>query len=219
MNNVRLYGPNWSAYTRTARLALIEKGVDHALVEVDFSKGAMPPEQLARQPFGKVPALEHGDFIIYETSAICRYVDSAFQGPLLQPVEARELGRMAQIIGIIDAYLSVEIRMGIVNEGLIKPMMGTSGDQHRLDEAYTATLAGLDALSHCVGSGKFLVGDSITLADLHAAPLFDYLALTPRGNDAIDSQQKLRRWWDFIAKRASITDTQPDLAVFSPLAS
>jgi len=190
MNNVKLYGPGWSAYTRTARLALIEKGIDYELVDVDFSSGVMPPTQLARQPFGKVPALKHDDFMLYETSAICRYIERAFDGPPLEPDKPRDVGRMAQIVAIIDAYLSAEIRLGLVNEGLIKPMMGASGDQVRFEKAYSATLAGL------------------------AAPLFHYLARAPRGNEAIDSQTNLRRWWDFIAKRPSITNTQPNLTVF-----
>ena len=71
MTDVTLYGPRWSAYTRTAILALMEKGVAHEVEEVDFSGGkGMPPEHLARHPFAKVPALRHGDFWLYETSAI-----------------------------------------------------------------------------------------------------------------------------------------------------
>ena len=65
-----LYGPGYSTYTRAARLAMEEKGVDYDLVEVDFIGGGMPEEQLARQPFGKVPAFEHDGLMLYETSAI-----------------------------------------------------------------------------------------------------------------------------------------------------
>ena len=51
-----LHGPDYSTYARTARLALEEKGVSYELDHVDFLQGGMPAEQLARQPFGKVPA-------------------------------------------------------------------------------------------------------------------------------------------------------------------
>ena len=50
-----VYGPAYSTYTRTVRLALEEKGVDYDLVEVDLIAGAtQAPEHLARHPFGKV---------------------------------------------------------------------------------------------------------------------------------------------------------------------
>ncbi|MGH6691405.1 MAG: glutathione S-transferase N-terminal domain-containing protein, partial [Gammaproteobacteria bacterium] len=77
-----VYGPAYSTYTRTVRLALEEKGVDHDLVEVDLIAGATKAaEHLARHPFGKVPAFEHDGFALYETDAITRYVNEVFPGP------------------------------------------------------------------------------------------------------------------------------------------
>ncbi len=61
------------------------------------------PEYLARQPFAKVPAFEHDGFRIYETSAIMRYVDEAFDGPALQPADAKGRAIMEQAISVIDS--------------------------------------------------------------------------------------------------------------------
>jgi len=215
MRNVRLYGPNWSAYVRTARLALIEKGVEYDLVEVDFSNGKMPAAQLARQPFGKVPALDHDDFQLYETTAICRYVDAAFPGPNLQPSEPRLLARMAQIIALLDAYVSAEVRLGIVNEGLIKPLMNLETDQDRLEQSVHSVKSGLRALSECTVEGELLIGNSLTLADLHAAPLFAYLIQTPGGTELIATQPTLESWWSNMSTRPSILNTVPDLSAFT----
>jgi glutathione S-transferase len=58
-----LYGPAYSTYTRTARLALEEKGVAYDLREVDTLAGeGQRAEHLARHPWGKVPILEHDGF-------------------------------------------------------------------------------------------------------------------------------------------------------------
>lgn len=55
-----IYGPAYSTYARTVRLALEEKGVGYDPVEVDLlGEPAQAPEHLARHPFGKVPAFEH----------------------------------------------------------------------------------------------------------------------------------------------------------------
>ena len=40
MTNPTVYGPTYSAYTRTARLALEEKGVAYDLVDVAMIEGA-----------------------------------------------------------------------------------------------------------------------------------------------------------------------------------
>src|SRR5690606_33774354 len=61
-----VYGPAYSTYTRTCRLALEEKGADYDLVEVDIFSGAnTTPEHLARHPFGKVPAFAHDGLELY----------------------------------------------------------------------------------------------------------------------------------------------------------
>ena len=62
MSKPILYGPAYSTYTRSARLAMEEKGVDYDLVEVDFLQGPMPAEQIERHPFARVPAFEHDGF-------------------------------------------------------------------------------------------------------------------------------------------------------------
>lgn len=54
----RLFEADYSVYVRVARLALIEKGVDHELVPVDaFLADGLPGWYLDLQPFGRIPAL------------------------------------------------------------------------------------------------------------------------------------------------------------------
>ncbi|HEU5294661.1 MAG TPA: glutathione S-transferase N-terminal domain-containing protein, partial [Burkholderiaceae bacterium] len=105
MAGVNLYGLARSVYTRIARLALEEKGAAYTLHEVEiFGPDGVPAEHRARHPFGRIPAFEHDGFWLYETAAITRYVDEAFDGPALQPTQPRERARMNQVIGVIDAY-------------------------------------------------------------------------------------------------------------------
>jgi glutathione S-transferase len=60
MAQVTIYGSQLSTFTRTARMVCVEKDVSYDLVE--FERGS--PALLALQPFGKVPALKHGDFTL-----------------------------------------------------------------------------------------------------------------------------------------------------------
>jgi len=96
-----LHGYHYSVYRRIARLALAEKGVSYQQVEVNPFALPIPADYLALHPFGRVPTLVHDDFVLYETGAITRYVDRAFDGPALQPEQARALARMDQIIAIV----------------------------------------------------------------------------------------------------------------------
>ena len=99
MGDPVLYGLSRSVYTRIARLALEEKGVRYTLEEVEiFDSPGAPAEHLARHPFGRIPAIEHGDFRLYEAQAIVRYIDQAFDGPSLTPADPRAQARMNQVI-------------------------------------------------------------------------------------------------------------------------
>lgn len=100
-----LFGLERRVYTRIVRLALEEKGVPYSLQEVEiFGPGGVPDSHLGRHPFGRIPALQHGAFVIYETSAIGRYIDEAFQGNSLQPPEVQQRARMNQFISVLDSY-------------------------------------------------------------------------------------------------------------------
>jgi glutathione S-transferase len=81
MASIKLLGLRISVYTRIARLALEEKKVDYELQEVDiFADTGPPAEYLECNPFGTIPCLRYGNFSLYETGAICRYVDEMFLG-------------------------------------------------------------------------------------------------------------------------------------------
>ncbi len=74
MSDIVVYGFAPSTYVRTARQALAEKGVDNDLETGEFGSAAL----LELHPFSRIPAFAHGDVRLYETSAIVRYVDEAF---------------------------------------------------------------------------------------------------------------------------------------------
>ena len=71
MANPIVYGPAFSTYVWSARLALAEKGVTHELIEMPFGAQREEPH-LSRHPFAKVPAFEHDGFTLYEAQAIMR---------------------------------------------------------------------------------------------------------------------------------------------------
>jgi glutathione S-transferase len=102
---VQLYGAAYSVYVRAVRLALEEKGVAYELLPVDIFAEEGPPQDYARrQPFLKIPAFQHGDFQLYETDAILRYIAAAFPGPALQPALLRSNARAIQMLSILNAY-------------------------------------------------------------------------------------------------------------------
>jgi glutathione S-transferase len=203
---VVLYGADYSVYARIAHLALHEKGVDHRIEPIDIFKGA-PPGYLQLHPFGKIPVLEHDGFRLYETAAIARYVDEAFPGPALQPDDPRARARMVQIIGILDAYAYRPMIWDIVVERTMAPREGRAADEAKIAAAIPVAEKTLAALSELT-TGPYLLGEQVTLADLHLAPIIAYFRLAPEGQRLLAAAPKIARWWEFIAERPTVQLTR-----------
>ena len=205
-----VYGPAYSTFTRSVRLALEEKGVDYDLEEVNFIEG-WPEEHLARHPFAKVPAFEHNGLSLYESCAIERYVDEAFDGPSLQPTDAGARARMAQITSIIDSYTYGPAIGQVFIQRAVVPMMGGESEEQAISNALPAAEKALTTLNDLAGDGPYLCGSEMSLADLHLAPVFDYFAQIPEGQAMMDKLPNLAAWWDRMKARDSVVKTTPQL--------
>lgn len=205
-----LFGAHYSVYVRIARLSLAEKGVEYDLVPVDiFAKEGPPPGYLDRHPFGRIPAFEHGGFCLYETGAIARYIDEAFEGPKLQPADIRERARCNQLISIADNYAYPQLVWGIYVERVSKPKRGAVTDEAKIAAAIPNAKACLKAISDLMADNPWLAGRQLTLADLYAAAMFDYFLMAPEGKDMVQQFGNLAAWWSHIAARQSMRKTSP----------
>jgi len=212
-----LFGAAYSVYVRIARLALVEKGVAYRLVEVDiFAEGGPSADYLARHPFGRIPAFEHDGFRLYETSAITRYVDEAFTGPALQPTAPKARARVNQVIAILDSYAYRTLVWDIYVERVRAAENGRVTDEARIAAALPRAETCLAALEALMAAGPWLAGPALTLADLHAAPIFAYAVLAPEGRDLLARHEALRRWWERMALRPSMTATRSPLEPAMP---
>lgn len=200
-----LYGADYSVYVRIARLALEEKGVDYELVPVDvFAENGPPGWYLEHHPFGRIPAFEHDGFRLFETGAITRYVDEAFDGPPLQPGGVQNRARMNQIIGLIDCYAY----RAMVWDVAVERLEGKPPSGKRIGAGLRVAGTALKALSTLKAPGEWLLGERISLADLHAAPVVSYFSKVEEGSATLARYPDIDRWFDRLSKRSSFTATE-----------
>ena len=208
---VELYGYKYSVYAWIARLALREKGCAYEWREVNPFAEDVPADYLALHPFKRVPVLVHGDFVVYETSAIARYVDEAFEGTPLQPASPREHARQQQIISVIDSYAYWPLVRQVFSHGVFRQRTGREADPNEVQRGLEAAPRVIGALEELAGGGNFLCGDSMSLADVHLAPMIGYFTLYPDGEMLLDRQYRLARWWAAMSERSTFKETMPDL--------
>jgi glutathione S-transferase len=204
-----VFGAPYSVYVRAVRLALEEKRVAYELVPVDiFAPGGLPADHMNRHPFGKIPAFEHEGFRLYEAGAITRYVNETFGGPSLQPAHPRSRARMTQIISILDSYAYRTLVWDIFVERVARLATGSAPDEARIAAALPKAEVCLSSLAELMGEEPWLAGPTLSLADLHAAPMFALFRLSPEGQQLLRRHDRLVRWWDRVSNRASFVRTQ-----------
>jgi glutathione S-transferase len=203
-----IYGPATSPYVWSARLALAEKGVAHELVEVSAGEFRSEPH-IGRHAFGKVPAFEHDGFALYETQAILRYIDEAFPGAALQPIEVYPFSRMNQIMGIVDAYLAPSLVGGVLYPRIVAPRLGLPTDEAKVAASLPQVELCLREIARLAGEQEFLADEMLSLADLMVATPLIYFKKFPEGQAQLGELPALAAWLGRMEERQSVKVTRP----------
>ena len=208
MTDITLLGLRISVYTRIARLALEEKKIDYRLEEVDiFADDGPPADYLELHPFGRIPFLRYGDLQLYETGAICRYVDEAFVGPSLQPREPLSRARMNQFVSVLDSYAYRPMVWDVYVQRIVIPGSGGKPDEALISAALPEIEIVLGELERALSAGEFLAGDAISLADLYAYPMLRYFIATEEGASMLRTHPLLDQWMAGMQLRPSARAT------------
>jgi len=176
MATVTFHSMAESAYLWTAMQVADEKGVDYDFVQLVLGS----EEHLRLQPFGKVPVLQHGQVFLYETLAICHYIDRAFEGPALQPADALGQAEVLRWTSIVNAYV-FPVMNRFMKERLVRPAWGFDSDAAFLQAAREPLRLQLRLIDEAVRDGGFLVGDRLTTADCFLLPHLLFFSRTPEG--------------------------------------
>jgi len=196
-----------SPFARSALATLIEKGAPFRLAPV--APGIMRSEpHLARHAFGRVPVLEHGDFLLYETQAILRYLDRVLPDPALTPGDWKSAARMDQVMNISDWYLFQGVGNVIAFQRIVGPrIMGLVPDETAIAQALPKGHTVIAELSRLLADQDYFAGERLSLADLHVAPQLDFLAQTPEWAALSGKAGNLVSWLSRMNERESFKAT------------
>src|SRR5450631_2091016 len=207
MNEFVIHSVPGSPFGRAVMVALEEKGAPYRLVPVAPGT-ARSPEHLACHPFGRVPYVEHGGFMLYETAAIVRYVDRVLPEPKLTPANPQSAARMDQLMNVNDWYLFQGVANVIAFQRIIRPrLMGLDSDEDAIAAAMPKAHVVFNELSRLLGRNANFVGESITLADVVLAPQLDFFAATPEWESLTANSPNIRQWLERMNMRPSMHAT------------
>ncbi|KAE9591917.1 putative translation elongation factor EF1B, gamma chain, S-crystallin [Lupinus albus] len=157
-----LHAASTNKNTYKALIAAEYNGV-HVQLAPNFEMGVSnkTPQFLKLNPLGKVPVLETPDGPVFESNAIARYV-ARLKGD--NSLLGSSLIEQAQVDQWID-FSSLEIDSNILK--LLLPRVGFAPYLAPVEEAANAALKrALGALNTHLASNTYLVGHTVTLADI-----------------------------------------------------
>ncbi|MBZ0216087.1 MAG: glutathione S-transferase family protein [Fimbriimonadaceae bacterium] len=212
MSKLEIIGFAASTYTRSARIACVEKGIDHDLVPGSITSLAdiRGAEHMKLHPFGRIPVLRHGDKIVFETSAICYYIDHHFEGPDLTPKDPDQWIDQEQWVSAVNFYLDHWMVRECVIQYAFPSGPGGQPDRTRIDAALPEIKLGIAGLAGAFANGPFIGGARPMIADFLLIPMIDYFANVPEGPEMLKDAPYLHDFRAAFAKRPSYRSTLPE---------
>ncbi|WP_179404381.1 glutathione S-transferase family protein [Burkholderia guangdongensis] len=125
------------------------------------------PEFLALNPNALIPVIQDGDFVLWESNTIIRYLANRHGGESLYPADPQSRARVDQWIDWQSAELNpswVYAFLGLVRQS---PAHGDPAEIERSIKSWTARMTTLNG--QIEATGAFVAGKQFSLADIPVA--------------------------------------------------
>lgn len=166
-----IYGASLSPFVRKALAFAAEKGISVELQAAGMGGG---PEAFKKaSPFGKIPALEDGDFLLADSSAIVTYMEAVKPDPELIPQAARARAQAVWYDEFADTVLGAAVGAIFFNRIVAPRFQKREGDEAAAAAAERDQLPKIFAyLEGVLPASGHLLEDRLTLADIAVASPF-----------------------------------------------
>ena len=129
---IELYGLELSAPVNKVRYLFNYMGIDYSFKRVNLREGQQRSESFLKlNPVGKVPAIKDGDFVLFESSAIMRYI-ARKESSELYPAEPQERAIVDQWLDFVALHIATAMGRVFYNR-ILAPAVGDDVDERSID--------------------------------------------------------------------------------------
>jgi glutathione S-transferase len=165
---MKLHDFAFSPNCRKVRAVAYELGVRFECVHIDLVKGeSRTPAFLAINPNGRVPVLVDGDFVLWESTAILRYLAAKNGGSLL-PSSVRGQAEVDRWLSWQLAHLGPAMSK-VAYERIVKKLTGQGLPDEAAIAAGTSEFVKLTDLLDVALEGREYLAGTLSLADFALA--------------------------------------------------
>ena len=162
-----VYWGSGSPYSWRVLLALTVKGVAYESKLLSFSRGDhKEPSFIAMNPRGRVPVLQDGSTVVYESIAILAYIEKLHPAPALFGETPAEVAAVWQAVSEVECYLSP------LQEELVATVLGeqTAGRGAEVKAVADQVRTEVASYDQRLAATPYLAGQRLTAADLVLYP-------------------------------------------------
>ncbi len=207
---MKLYSGPLSLFSAKSRIALAEKGLEHRLIQVGWSRENryLPhhPDVVRLNPQCKVPILVDGDVVVCDSTLIAEYLEDRYPDPPLFPDSIKERARCRQQEAAADEIWFPHI-WDLIETGFY-PNDG-DGDASDRSAAAQQALAELYEQLDRELEGRDFYCDRFTVADIATAVFVN--AAATLGAPPPGTLSNVHAWVDRIQKRPSVASVNKEM--------
>ncbi|MGV3278091.1 glutathione S-transferase family protein [Rickettsiales bacterium LUAb2] len=169
---IKLYGPSVSPFVRKVVAALKLKNLDFEW-DQSVTPRNLPENYQELNHLKKVPAMSVDNFNISDSSVMCDYLENKFpNSTALLPKNPEDRAKALWFEEYADSKLFELLGKGLFFERIVKPMLlDLPTDEEVLKNTLNSLPNELQYLENSL-NGDFLVGNSISIADISVATFF-----------------------------------------------
>ncbi|MBX9882914.1 MAG: glutathione S-transferase family protein [Sphingomonas sp.] len=191
MTSLKLVSFDLCPYVQRAAIVLAEKGVPFERITIDLAD--KPDWFIALSPLGKVPLLQMGEAVLFESAPIVEYLDEVY-APRIHPAAALDRARHRAWIEFGSSILADLWTLETTKDDAVfaQKIAVLKGKFARIEAE--------------LGAGPFFAGDAFSIVDAVFAPVFRYFDLFDAIRDlgVFDGLPRIRAWRAALAARPSV---------------
>jgi glutathione S-transferase len=198
---LKIWGRNTSSNVQKAMWAVGELGLEHERFDIGGAYGKnKEPAYLTMNPNGLVPTLQDGDFILWESNSIVRYLAREYGVGKLEPTDPKARARANQWM---------DWQLSIVGPAIFAAFWGLirtpveKRDPAAIAASKSKTTEAMKILDAQLGKSAFVAGDQFSMGDIPLGIMaYRFRELCPERPEMAN----LERWYAALRTRPAFRE-------------
>ena len=201
-----IYGLELSSPVNKVRFTANILGLKYELEHVDLIKGEhQTPEFLKISESGKIPAITDGDFSLFESNAICKYL-ARKESSDLYPEDILKQAKVDQWLDFVSMHINAAMVRLTFNR-VMAPVFGAPVSEESIADGEKFLARFIPVVEEQIGANGNLASKDFSLADVALLATLDPAEVS---KFSLSDYPKLSAWRDNLKKEKFYQDCHSD---------